>query len=84
VTRTSRGIGLETVSQLVADPANIVIATCRNPAGATALSSPQTAKGVLHILPLDVASEASIRASVAPVAAIFGILIVGFWPQAQG
>ncbi|GBE88922.1 C-factor [Sparassis latifolia] len=73
VTGTSRGIGLEIVSQLVADPANIVIATCRNPAGATALSSLQdTAKGVLYILPLDVASEASIRASVSPVAAILG------------
>jgi len=73
VTGSSRGIGLEIVRQLVADPTNFVVATCRNPDGATALKAlASSAKGTLHILKLDVASEQSIRDSFKPVSELLG------------
>ncbi|OCH84288.1 hypothetical protein OBBRIDRAFT_839825, partial [Obba rivulosa] len=66
VTGSSRGIGLELVRQLLADPSNVVIAACRNPDGATALKAlheSDAAKGELHVVGLDVSDEASIRGS---------------------
>lgn len=70
---TSRGIGLEMVRQLSASPSNITIATCRNPAGASDLKVvKENAKGVVHIVPLDVTSETSIRESVKLVSEILG------------
>ncbi|KAH9931045.1 NAD(P)-binding protein [Amylocystis lapponica] len=73
ITGTSRGLGLELVRQLLTDPANFIIATCRNPDGATALKAlASSAKGTLHVFPLDIASEASIRASVDPVGKLLG------------
>ncbi|KAI8974772.1 C-factor [Trametes punicea] len=64
ITGTSRGIGFELTKQLLADPANIVIATCRNPAQASGLRALEPlAKDRLHIVALDVASETSIHES---------------------
>ncbi len=71
--RTSRGIGLELTRQLLADPSNLIIATCRTPDRATALHAlKDTAKDTLHIVALDVADEASIRASRKPVEEALG------------
>ncbi|KAL6306198.1 hypothetical protein BKA93DRAFT_748543 [Sparassis latifolia] len=70
ITGTSRGIGMEMTRQLLQSPMNTVIATCRNPAGATglqALKTDLTLKGTLHVVQLDVADETSIRNSVKPV-----------------
>lgn len=71
---TSRGIGLELVTQLTADPSNLVIATCRSPDSAEGLhklkSSSQGSN--LHIVPLDVVDESSIRASETIVKGILG------------
>ena len=70
---TSRGIGEELVRQLSADPNNVIIASCRNPEGATALKSlAQNAKGKIHIIRVDVSDESSIRAAPAEVAKILG------------
>lgn len=71
--RTSRGIGRELTRQLLADPSNLVIATCRTPDKATELHALKDgAKGTLHIIALDVASEASIRDSRKPVEEVLG------------
>ena len=71
--RSSRGIGLELTRQLVQKADHIVIATCRNPDGATALQALRAeAQGQLHILALDMASVESIDAIVQPVQAILG------------
>lgn len=71
--RTSRGIGLELVKQLLADPSNFVVATCRTPDKATALHAlKEGAKGTLHVVALDVADEASIRNSRAAVEEALG------------
>ncbi|KAH9836036.1 C-factor [Rhodofomes roseus] len=73
VTGSSRGIGLELVRQLVSDPSNIVVATCRDPARAPKLSAlKDAAPGQLYVVALDVGSEASIRGSVAEVEGILG------------
>ncbi|KAI9061969.1 NAD(P)-binding protein [Trametes sanguinea] len=73
VTGTSRGIGLELVRQLVASPENLVVAACRNPDKATALQSLRdSAKGMLHIIQLDVSDFDSIRASVKHLQPILG------------
>ncbi|KAI0941849.1 hypothetical protein AcV7_002421 [Taiwanofungus camphoratus] len=73
ITGTSRGIGLEVTRQLLSSPSNFVIATCRNPEAAPALQALKSgAKGVLHIVALDVSDEMSIRNSVKTVGAIFG------------
>ncbi|OCH85488.1 C-factor [Obba rivulosa] len=73
VTGTSRGIGLELVRQLLTDPSNIIIATCRNPTGATALKSLKNgAKGELHVVQLDITDEDSVRNSVTAVEQILG------------
>ncbi|KAJ8463203.1 hypothetical protein ONZ51_g10408 [Trametes cubensis] len=73
ITGSSRGIGLEMTKQLLADPSNIVVATCRNPDKATGLHAlKDSAKGTLHIIPLDVADEESIRNSYKLVEPLIG------------
>ncbi|WP_240096598.1 SDR family oxidoreductase [Thermomonas flagellata] len=57
VTGANRGLGLEFTRQLLAR-GDAVIATCRRPAAADALTALAAAHpGRLHVLPLDVASE---------------------------
>ncbi|KAH9887905.1 C-factor [Cubamyces lactineus] len=59
--------------QLLADPSNTVIATCRNPDGATGLHAlKDSAKGTLHIVQLDVSDEESIRNSYKAVEPLIG------------
>ena len=58
----SRGIGLETTRQLLQTPTNTVFATCRSPSTATDLAALASSPGTLHIVELDVAEEASIKA----------------------
>ncbi|KAI0765965.1 NAD-P-binding protein [Trametes elegans] len=73
ITGCSRGIGLGLTEQLLQDPANFIIATCRNPAKATALEAlKETAKGTLHILKLDVDDLEGIKRSVDDVARLLG------------
>ncbi|KAI0083640.1 C-factor [Irpex rosettiformis] len=73
ITGTSRGIGLEFVRQLVAEPTNLVIATCRTPDKATELNDLKSgAKGELHILPLDTSSMEAIEGVVGHVQGILG------------
>ncbi|CCM06007.1 uncharacterized protein FIBRA_08250 [Fibroporia radiculosa] len=73
ITGASRGIGLEITRQLSTSSSNVVIATCRNPEGATALQALKgDAKGEMHIVKLDIVSEASIRESVPLVGKILG------------
>ncbi|KAI8974773.1 C-factor [Trametes punicea] len=73
ITGTSSGIGLEMTRQLLADPSNTVVATCRNPDNANDLRALESrAKGTLHILALDVADEASIRKSFKLVQQLLG------------
>jgi NAD(P)-dependent dehydrogenase (short-subunit alcohol dehydrogenase family) len=62
ITGSNRGIGLEFVRQYLADGAELV-ACCRAPDKATELSQlARDARGKVQILPLDVASDASISA----------------------
>ena len=69
----NRGIGLELARQLLTVSTNIVVATCRNPNGAADLHALKgTAQGTLHIAPIDVSSEESIRNSVPIVQAALG------------
>ena len=75
VTGASRGLGLELVRQYAtARHDNIVFAAVRSPEKATAATSPlgslAAAYPNLHILPLDVADEDSIRNSVQHVARV--------------
>ncbi|OBZ65602.1 hypothetical protein A0H81_14507 [Grifola frondosa] len=73
ITGSSRGIGLELTRQLLTSPVNTVIATCRDPTGASALTALQDgAQGTLHIIALDVADEVSIRTAVKEAAVILG------------
>ncbi|KAI0375993.1 NAD-P-binding protein [Pilatotrama ljubarskyi] len=68
ITGCSRGIGLGLTEQLLKDPANYIIATCRNPEKATGLHAlKDTARGTLHILKLDVDDLDGIRKSVKEV-----------------
>jgi len=75
VTGSSSGIGFETVTQLSADPENLVIATCRNPDSATDLKELK-ASGThgtnIHIVKLDVGNEQSIHESEVEVGKILG------------
>lgn len=74
-TRSSanRGNGFELVKQLLAPPSNLVVATCRNPDKATALSDLKTsAKGMLRTIELDVTDFANVRASAKEVETILG------------
>ena len=62
VTGTSRGIGLETVKQLLRDPKRMVYATARNPSHASELIQLQSQfRERLFIEKLDVTSEESIK-----------------------
>jgi len=62
VTGTSRGIGLETVKQLLINPKRIVYATARNTSQATKLIQLQSQfNDRLFIEKLDVSSEESIK-----------------------
>ncbi|KAI0326502.1 NAD-P-binding protein [Cubamyces sp. BRFM 1775] len=73
ITGSSRGIGLETAKQLLASPANVVLATCRNPSQATALVElTESAPGRLHVIELDVTDDASVRRSVERALSIVG------------
>ncbi|KAI1797659.1 C-factor [Ganoderma leucocontextum] len=73
LTGANRGIGLELTRQLLTVPTNIVVATCRNPDGATELHAlKDNANGTLHIAPIDVSSEPSIRNSLPLVQAALG------------
>ncbi|KAL1948587.1 hypothetical protein VTO73DRAFT_10393 [Trametes versicolor] len=73
VTGANRGIDLELVKQLLDTPSNLVVATCRNPDKATALSDLKTsAKGTLRIIRLDVADFVNVRASAKEVETILG------------
>ncbi|KAI0628096.1 NAD-P-binding protein [Trametes polyzona] len=73
ITGTSRGIGLGLVEQLLQDPANFIIATCRTPEKATALAAlKDTARGTLHIVKLDVDDLEGIKKSVHEVSEILG------------
>jgi len=70
VTGASRGIGLEFVRQLLAEPRfTRVFATCRQPARAATLSRIATGEPRLRIVALDVAVEAQVEAAAREVAA---------------
>ncbi|KAI0641284.1 NAD-P-binding protein [Trametes meyenii] len=63
VTGSSRGIGFEIVRQLLASPTNLVVAAVRTPEKATALHALKaSAKGILHVVQVDVSDFDSIRA----------------------
>jgi NAD(P)-dependent dehydrogenase (short-subunit alcohol dehydrogenase family) len=70
VTGASRGIGLEFVRQLLAEPSCVrVFATCRRPALATGLAALASQEPRLRIVALDVADEAQVEAAAGEVAA---------------
>jgi NAD(P)-dependent dehydrogenase (short-subunit alcohol dehydrogenase family) len=72
--RTSRGIGLQLVRQLIPSSSNIIIASCRDPTTAddlNALKSHSNA-GNLHIIQLDVTDEQSIKAAAKSASEILG------------
>ncbi len=70
VTGTNRGLGLEFVRQLLAR-GDRVIATCRHPGKALALTELAAAHpGHLHVLPLDLGSERSIAEAVREATAL--------------
>lgn len=61
------------MKQLLDTPSNLVVATCRNPDKATALSDLKTsAKGTLRTIRLDVADFVNVRASAREVETILG------------
>ena len=71
--RSSRGIGLELVRQLLASPQNLVVATCRTPDTATALHAlKDSAKGTLHVLKLDTSDKNSMDGVVGPLSEVLG------------
>ncbi|KAI0816915.1 NAD-P-binding protein [Trametes gibbosa] len=71
VTGTSRGLGLEFVKELLKSPNNLVIAACRSPEKAPALTALLPAHhGMLHILKLDVSDFDAVRAAQKDIAAI--------------
>ncbi len=61
ITGANRGIGLELATRYAAR-GDTVIATARDPSGATALAALAKESGRVEVLPLDVADEASITA----------------------
>ena len=71
--RANRGIGLETVRQLLESPINLVIATTRDVDNSVELQGLKAgAKGELHIIILDVSSTSSIDAVKQTVQDILG------------
>ncbi|KAH9924012.1 C-factor [Fomitopsis serialis] len=74
ITGANRGLGLELTTQLLAASlSNEIIATCRTPAAATDLHKLQASEmGRVHVVPLDVGSEQSMRDSVKYVSDILG------------
>lgn len=67
----SRGIGLEFVRQLLAEPAlGLVVATCRRPEQATALATLAAGEPRLRVVALDVADEDSIGRAADTVAGL--------------
>lgn len=68
----SRGLGLEYVRQ-IAEAGNVVFATCRNPGTATKLQAlAESKKDKIHVVALDVQSEASIKEAAAAVGKLLG------------
>ncbi|KAM9808111.1 C-signal [Neosynchiropus ocellatus] len=69
ITGASRGIGLEMVRQLAMErfPPGKIIATARNPAGATKLLELAQKFSNVHVVGLDVVSDASIQECVGEV-----------------
>ena len=66
----SRGIGLEFVRQLLAEPqVSLIFAACRSPQRAAALAGLAAREPRLRVLALDVADEDSIRAASVAVSA---------------
>ncbi|EJD37562.1 NAD(P)-binding protein [Auricularia subglabra TFB-10046 SS5] len=72
VTGTSQGIGLELTKQLAKNDANTVIATCRAPARATGLAGLAAARVNVHIVALDVLSNASVHSALSAAQTILG------------
>jgi NAD(P)-dependent dehydrogenase (short-subunit alcohol dehydrogenase family) len=71
--RSSRGIGLEIVTQLLSVPSNTIFATCRNPDTASALQLlKQKSDARLHIVKLDVDDEKSIKDAAGIVEKMLG------------
>lgn len=72
----SRGIGLEFVKQLLEkNDKGHVVATCRNPSGATALLQLKTKfSDRLNILPLDLTVESTIQAAAMSITETYGIV----------
>ncbi|KAI8974768.1 NAD-P-binding protein [Trametes punicea] len=71
VTGSSRGLGFELVRQILSSADNVVIAACRNPEKATALRELNVnAKGILHVIQMDVSDFVSIRAAQKDIAHI--------------
>lgn len=69
----NRGIGLELVRQLLASPSNLVVAACRMPEKASALTDlKKSANGTLHVVQLDVSDFDNIRALPAQLEPILG------------
>ena len=61
------------VTELIANPNNIIIATCRNPDGAIQLRELRsTTKAALHVVPLETADINSILAVEGKVKEILG------------
>ncbi|KAI0367404.1 NAD-P-binding protein [Pilatotrama ljubarskyi] len=73
ITGSNRGIGLELTKQLLQSPSNIIVAACRDPSKADALSAlAQSNKGRVHIIQLDIADRKSVTDSVQKVTAALG------------
>ncbi|KAL7885272.1 hypothetical protein AOLI_G00055670 [Acnodon oligacanthus] len=74
ITGASRGLGLQMVKQLVsnAERPKKIIATARNPDGAQDLQLLAKSNPDVHIVPLDVVSDASIDTAVKEVSSIVG------------
>ncbi|KAF8597395.1 NAD(P)-binding protein [Ceratobasidium sp. AG-I] len=77
ITGSSRGIGLELVTQLVQNPNHVVFATCRNPENAARLHELVSGewegeRGKMHIVRLDVTREESIAEAAMKVGELLG------------
>ncbi|TFK87319.1 NAD(P)-binding protein [Polyporus arcularius HHB13444] len=69
ITGANRGIGLETVTQLLRSPSITVLAACRNPAKATELQALiEEAGGRLHLVALDITDKESVTKAAKEVA----------------